>query len=43
MNLSALLLMVFVQGTIAGITFYLFYRVLKGGNNNENADSKDKE
>jgi hypothetical protein len=38
MNLSAFLLMFFVQGIIALITFYLFYRVLKSGKNKEGKD-----
>lgn len=40
MNLSAFLLMIFVQGTIALITFYLFYRVLKSGKNKGGKEDK---
>lgn len=40
MNFSALLLMIFVQGSIAAITFYLFYRVLTSGKNNQRDESE---
>lgn len=39
MDLSALLIMLFIQGSITAITAYLFYRVINGRKKKKNISS----